>query len=40
MHRYNAIVVENVVDAREWVMWPARLHAMDLLGYDHKCISQ
>ena len=38
VHRYNAIVVENVVDAREWVMWPAWLHAMELLGYDHKCV--
>ena len=38
VHRYNAIIVENVVDARHWVMWPAWLHAMDLLGYNHKCV--
>ncbi len=38
VHRYSAIIVENVVDAREWVMWPAWLHAMELLGYDHKCV--
>jgi hypothetical protein len=31
-HRYRAIVVENVVDAARWVMWPAWLHAMTLLG--------
>ena len=38
VHQYNAIIVENVVDARDWVMWPAWLHAMDLLGYNHKCV--
>jgi site-specific DNA-cytosine methylase len=38
VHRYNAIIVENVVDARDWVMWPAWLHAMELLGYNHKCV--
>lgn len=37
-HKYEAIIVENVVDARKWVMWPAWLHAMDLLGYNHKCV--
>lgn len=37
-HNYNMIVVENVVDARQWVMWDAWLHAMALLGYDHKCV--
>ena len=37
-HSYNLIIVENVVDARQWVMWDAWLHAMDLLGYSHKCV--
>lgn len=37
-HNYNLIIVENVVDARQWVMWDAWLHAMDLLGYNHKCV--
>src|SRR5690349_1294033 len=33
-HNYNLIVVENVVDARYWVMWDAWLHAMQCLGYS------
>ncbi|MFZ1794232.1 MAG: DNA cytosine methyltransferase [Anaerolineae bacterium] len=37
-HKYNIIVVENVVDARKWVMWDAWLLAMRLLGYEHKCV--
>ena len=37
-HQYRAIIVENVVDARAWVMWEAWLHAMHLLGYEHKCV--
>ena len=37
-HNYNLIFVENVVDAREWVMFDAWLHAMHLLGYKHKCV--
>lgn len=37
-HGYRIIIVENVVDARKWVMWDAWLHAMDLLGYDHRCV--
>ena len=36
-HRYNIIIVENVVDARSWELWDAWLFAMDKLGYDHKC---
>lgn len=38
-HRYDAVIVENVVDARHWVMWDAWLHAMDSLGYRWKCVS-
>jgi DNA (cytosine-5)-methyltransferase 1 len=37
-HRYNAIIVENVVDARRWVTWDAWLHAMHLLGYEHQIV--
>jgi DNA (cytosine-5)-methyltransferase 1 len=38
VHRYNAIVVENVVDARQWVNWTAWLLAMRQLGYDYKAV--
>lgn len=37
-HRYNAIIVENVVDARHWITWDAWLHAMQLLGYEHRIV--
>ena len=37
-HGYNLIIVENVVDAREWVMFEAWLQSMHLLGYKHKCV--
>lgn len=37
-HNYNLIIVENVVQARNWVMWEAWLNAMHLLGYMHKCV--
>lgn len=37
-HRYRAVVVENVVDAAKWVMWPAWLQAMHLLGYRHRVV--
>jgi len=37
-HRYRAIIVENVVDAAKWVMWPAWLQAMQLLGYEHHVV--
>ncbi len=38
IHRYNIIIVENVVEARHWVTWKAWIEAMDLLGYDHKVV--
>lgn len=38
IHNYNLIIVENVVEARVWVMWDAWLHAMHNLGYTHKCV--
>ncbi len=37
-HQYECIIVENVVDARKWIMWEAWLKAMHLLGYRHKCV--
>lgn len=37
-HRYQAVIVENVVDAARWVMWPAWLQAMQLLGYRHRIV--
>lgn len=37
-HNYNAIIVENVVDARRWVMFDAWLMAMHSLGYEHQIV--
>lgn len=37
-HNYNAIIVENVVDARKWIMFDAWLNAMHCLGYKHQCV--
>lgn len=37
-HDYNIIIVENVVDARQWIMYEAWLKAMHLLGYKHKAV--
>jgi DNA (cytosine-5)-methyltransferase 1 len=37
-HSYNIIIVENVVDARGWIMWDAWIKAMHLLGYEHECV--
>lgn len=37
-HSYNCIIVENVVDARKWVMFDAWLQAMHALGYNHRCV--
>lgn len=38
VHKYNAIVVENVVEATDWTLWPIWLQAMDVLGYAHQCV--
>lgn len=35
-HDYDVVVVENVVDVRHWRLYDAWLHAMHLLGYDHR----
>lgn len=37
-HQYEAVIVENVVEASRWVMFPAWLQAMQLLGYDHETV--
>lgn len=37
-HRYRAIIVENVVDAADWDLWPAWLSAMTALGYEHRAV--
>lgn len=37
--RYDAIVVENVVDAAKWVGWRAWHVAMEDLGYEHRVLS-
>lgn len=37
-HKYRAIITENVVDAAKWIMFPAWLQAMELLGYEHHIV--
>lgn len=37
-HKYEFIIVENVVEARAWIMWEAWLMAMHSMGYKHKCV--
>lgn len=37
-HKYELVILENVVDARLWVMWDAWLHAWQNLGYDHEIV--
>ena len=37
-HRYRAVVVENVVEAARWELFPAWLYAMDCLGYAHRVV--
>jgi len=38
VHNYELIFVENVVEAKKWVMFEAWLMAMHLLGYKHECV--
>lgn len=38
-HRYQAVVVENVVEVANWLPFRAWLLAMDALGYDHQVVS-
>lgn len=37
-HRYRAIIVENVVDARDWILWHAWIAGMVALGYRFKVV--
>ena len=37
-HRYNAVIVENVVELRKWEPYEAWLKAMHSLGYVHKTL--
>lgn len=39
VHRYQAIVVENVVEVTKWAPFDSWLMAMDSLGYDHRLVS-
>ncbi len=38
-HRYDAVIVENVVDAARWVYWPSWRAAWDDAGYDTTVVS-
>lgn len=37
-HRYEAVMVENVVEARQWEPFRAWLLAMDAFGYEHQIV--
>jgi len=38
-HKYNFIIVENVVEAKtRWALFDTWLQAMHVLGYNHKCV--
>ncbi|MFB7500079.1 DNA cytosine methyltransferase [Streptomyces sp. NPDC056161] len=37
-HRYRAIIVENVVDARDWILWPAWISAMHAMKYRSRLV--
>lgn len=37
-HGYQAVIVENVVDAYNWPAFQAWLSAMDSFGYDHQMV--
>ncbi|HZU00296.1 MAG TPA: DNA cytosine methyltransferase, partial [Ktedonobacteraceae bacterium] len=37
-HDYQAVILENVVDARKWCMWEAWLHAWSCLGYEWEIV--
>lgn len=38
VHRYAAVIVENVVDVARWAPYRSWLMAMDSLGYDHEVV--
>jgi len=37
-HQYDVVLVENVVDARKWILFDAWIHAMRLLGYEERIL--
>lgn len=39
VHRYKVILVENVVEVTKWIMWPAWVQALELLGYELRVVS-
>lgn len=39
VHRYDAVIVENVVDVVKWEPFRAWLMAMDAYGYNHRIVS-
>jgi DNA (cytosine-5)-methyltransferase 1 len=38
VHHYRGGVVENVVQMRDWVLWPAWIEGLHNLGYDHRVV--
>lgn len=38
-HQYRVVIVENVVEATRWVLFPNWLRMMDDLGYRHRLLS-
>lgn len=38
-HRYRYVIVENVIEVRDWVLWPAWSMALSALGYEFRFIS-
>lgn len=38
-HRYDAIIVENVLEVQRWVLWPTWLQALTSLGYRYRVLS-
>lgn len=39
VHRYEAVLIENVVEAAEWELFDVWLSGMTLLGYNHQFVS-
>lgn len=38
VHAYRGIIVENVVQVRNWVLWPSWLMGLTNLGYSHEVV--
>ncbi|MFI5426090.1 DNA cytosine methyltransferase [Aeromicrobium sp. UC242_57] len=39
VHKYRGIMVENVVEVVDWLLWDAWITSMHALGYDHRVVS-